>query len=275
MPELPEVETIARELRGAILGKRIKEIRLSGLSLRRPIPRELPRQLRGRTVKRIHRRGKYIIVDTDSRLFCLIHLGMSGRLLFYDRRRPRKIHTHATVRFTDESELHYRDPRRFGLLVSYEVSRLNQIPEIATLGQDPLRGTFNETYLYTRLNESRQELKSFLLNQGRIAGIGNIYACEALFHARLHPERRCHSVKRRESDRLVQSIRKVLKSAIRHRGTSISDFRGAHGRSGSHQMHLYVYQREGDECRSCGGLVIRLRQGNRSTFMCPTCQPAL
>jgi len=275
MPELPEVETIARELRRAVGGKRIAAVRLSGLSLRRPIPRELPVQLRGRTIKRVHRRGKYIIVEMNSGLFWLIHLGMSGRILFFSRRTPGTDHTHATFRFSDGSELHYKDPRRFGLLVTYEVARPNQIPEISNLGKDPMSSTFNRSWLYPRLQVSRQALKTFLLNQRKIAGIGNIYACESLFHASLHPERRCHSIGLLETGRLVRSIRTVLKSAIRHRGTSISDFQDVRGRSGGHQKHLYVYQREGEGCRRCGALVIRLHQSCRSTFLCPGCQPAL
>ena len=243
--------------------------------LRRPIPPELPAQLRGRTVRRVMRRGKYIVVQTDSRLFWLIHLGMSGRLVFHPRRIRRAGHTHAAVRFTDGAELHYRDPRRFGLFLTYEVSGPNRIPEIELLGREPLSAAFNAEWLYPRLKECRQEIKSFLLNQSRIAGIGNIYACEALFHACLHPARPCSSLGPQETRRLVKAIRRVLKSAIRHRGTSISDFRDVGGRSGSHQIHLHVYQRAGEACPRCGESVRRLRQGNRSTFLCPGCQPAL
>lgn len=272
MPELPEVETIARELSKVVLGKRVTAVRLSGLPLRKPIPRQLPILLRGRTIHRVRRRGKYIIIRMEPRLFWLLHLGMSGSLLFHSKKIRRSSHTHAVFRFSDDSELHFCDPRRFGLLLTYEE---NRIPEIEKLGPDPLSAAFNAKSLHPRLSSSRLELKAFLLDQNRIAGIGNIYACEALFHARLHPERCCDSLDAHETSRLVRSVRKVLKSAIRHGGTSISDFRDVEGQSGSHQMHLYVYQREGQVCRKCGENVSRLRQGNRSTFLCPNCQPAL
>jgi formamidopyrimidine-DNA glycosylase len=272
MPEMPEVETIARKLRRTVVGKEIAGVYLSGLPLRRPVPKSFPAQLRGRTVRRIHRRGKYLIAEMEPRLFWLIHLGMTGRFSYLVPTREVETHTHATIRFSDATELRYRDPRRFGLLAAYEVSRLSQIPELKTLGKDPLGSGFDQDWLWTHLSRSRQEIKSFLLDQRRIAGLGNIYVCEALFHARIHPSRRCFTVTREEAGRLAVAVRKVLLSAIQRRGTSFSDFIDLNGEPGNNQNFLRVFQREGKRCRRCRAPIERLRQGNRSSFLCPGCQ---
>jgi formamidopyrimidine-DNA glycosylase len=272
MPELPEVETIARKLRETIAGKRIDEVCLSGKSLRRPVPGDFVSQLRGRTIRAVHRRGKYLIVEMEPRAFWLIHLGMSGRLLFSAGPIERPRHTHAAVRFAGGGELQYRDPRRFGLLDVYEISGLAALPEIRRLGKDPLSSGFTSRWLWRELSQSRKDIKSFLLDQRKIAGLGNIYACEAMFQARLHPMRRSNTIARREALGLTCAIRGVLRAAIRHRGTSISDFVDSDGKPGEHQDFLHVFQREGEKCRRCDAIIRRVRQGNRSTYFCPRCQ---
>jgi formamidopyrimidine-DNA glycosylase len=273
MPEMPEVETIARKLRGTIVGKRIAGISLSGKALRRPLPDDLVTVLDGRTVRAIHRRGKYLILQMEPSAFWLIHLGMSGRLFYLNGPGgfARK-HTHATVRFTDGGELQYCDPRRFGLMAVYETSRLAALPEIRSLGKDPLSPEFNSSWLWHELVQTRREVKSFLLDQRRIAGLGNIYVCEALFRARLHPGRRCHTLTRGDSAALTRAIREVLKAAIDHHGTTFSDFIDLDGEPGAHQDFLKVFQREGEKCRRCHAAIRRMRQSNRSSYFCPGCQ---
>ena len=272
MPEMPEVETIARLLRRSILGKRIVDVRLSGLPLRRPVEATLPVTLRGRTIRRIQRRGKYLIVRVEPAAYLLIHLGMSGRIFYPADSSAPAAHTHARIRFSDSTELHYRDHRRFGLLAAYEVARPGQIPELKALGVDPLSPGLDVDRIRRRLQDCRQEIKAFILDQRKIAGVGNIYACEALFHARIHPARRCCTLTRDEAVRLVEGIRKALRSGLRHGGTTFSDFMGADGAPGSNQNYLSVFQREGEKCRRCRSRIRRLRQGNRSTFYCPNCQ---
>ncbi len=272
MPEMPEVETIARDLRKAIIGKCVSGVELSGLPLRRPIADKFVETLPGRTVRRIYRRGKYLIAEMDPLAFWLIHLGMSGRILYYPHAAEKASHTHAAVRFTDASELHYRDHRRFGLMAAYEVPRLGDIPEVRGLGLDPFGRGFDADWLHRELRKSRQPVKSFLLDQKRIAGLGNIYVCEALFHARLRPQRRCHTVTRPEAAALAHAIVRVLREAIRNRGTSFSDYLDSDGRLGYQQNHLRVFQRDGLKCRRCRTTIRRLRQGNRSSFYCPGCQ---
>ncbi len=272
MPELPEVETIARKLRTTITGKTIAGITLSGKSLRRPVPAHFAATLQGRTIRRIHRTGKYLIFETDPPAFWLIHLGMSGRLIYRARRSERPRHTHAAIQFADGGELQFCDPRRFGLLDVREVARFADLPEIRLLGKDPLAAGFDPEWMWRELRKSRRELKSFLLDQHRIAGLGNIYACEALFRARLHPARRCDTVSRREAAALTRAVGAVLRAAIRHRGTTFSDFVDSDGEYGGHQDFLRVFQREGKKCRRCRATIRRMRQANRSTYFCPRCQ---
>lgn len=272
MPEMPEVETIARRLREVVLGKRIEAVTLSGFPLRRPIASDFAAALRGRTVRQIHRRGKYLIAELDPHAFWVIHLGMSGRLVFAQVPVECPRHTHAVIRFSDSTELQYSDHRRFGLLCAHPVATLAEIPELKSLGKDPLEPGFGTRWMKPLLRNSRQEIKSFLLDQRRIAGIGNIYACEALFHAGIRPSRRCNTLRDREIERLAASVRKVLRAAIRHRGTSFSDYIDSNGLPGNHQSFLQVFQRDGEVCRRCGSRIRRLRQGNRSSFYCPRCQ---
>jgi formamidopyrimidine-DNA glycosylase len=272
MPEMPEVETLARQLRKTVIGKTIVDIRLSGLSLRRPIPDTFVSTLEGRTIRKILRRGKYLILELDPKAYWLVHLGMSGRILHRAQTAVGTRHSHVVVRFGDATELEYRDHRRFGLMAAYEVQRFNLIPEVRALGMDPLRPGFNVQKLWPLLQKSGQEIKAFLLDQRKIAGLGNIYVCESLFRAGIHPARFCFAVSFEETKHLVKSIQWVLKAAIRNKGTSFSDFMHSDGRSGSNQHFLRVFQREGEKCYQCNTPIRRIRQGTRSSFYCSHCQ---
>jgi formamidopyrimidine-DNA glycosylase len=272
MPEMPEIETLARQLRKTIVGKRVVGVRLSGLPLRKPIADTLAARLCGRTVRKILRRGKYLVAELEPKAFWLIHLGMSGRVLYNAPPGVRTKHTHAVFQFSDSTELEYRDHRRFGLLAAYEVRRLGQVPEIRLLGKDPLSRDFDADYLWPLLQKSQQEIKPFLLDQRKVAGLGNIYACESLFLAQIKPTRRCFTFTSEHTTRLIGAIRKVLRVAIRNRGTSFSDFMDSDGKPGENQSSLMVFQREGKECFRCGAQIKRMRQGNRSSFYCSRCQ---
>jgi formamidopyrimidine-DNA glycosylase len=272
MPEMPEVETIARQLRKAVIGKRIAGVTLSGLSLRKPVAHDFATMLRKRDITRIHRRGKYLIVELEPKAFLLIHLGMSGRILYLEQPSKGVKHVHAVFQFSDASVLEYRDPRRFGSLSAYEVPEIEQVPELRSLGRDPLDKGITGQWLASLLGKSRKAIKDFLLDQRILAGLGNIYVCEALFAARIHPLRRSHTLTLDESVLLTESIRKVLRSAIRNRGTSFSDFLGADGMRGGNQSFLTVFQKDGAACIRCKTPIQRIRQGNRSSFFCPQCQ---
>ncbi len=273
MPELPEVETIARKLRRAISGKTVAAVYLSGLPLRRPVAASFAEILRNRRVARIHRRGKYLVFELQPPAFWLIHLGMSGRVFFWPRATAGVTrHTHAIITFSDGSALEYRDPRRFGLLAVRQVQHTRGVPELSSLGKDPLSRGFNSDWLQGVLRSTRRDVKSLLLDQTKIAGLGNIYVCEALFHARIHPARRCDRLSRQEIESLVRAIGRVLRRAIRSHGTTFSDFTASDGEPGGNQRHLRVFLREGLRCRRCPGVISRLRQGNRSSYYCPGCQ---
>jgi formamidopyrimidine-DNA glycosylase len=272
MPEMPEVETIARKLRRSLVGRSVNEVRLSGLSLRRPVAGSFTGILPGRRISKVSRRGKYLVFELEPRAYLLIHLGMSGRVFHRFRAEEPSRHTHAVISLSDGSVLEYRDPRRFGLLVAYDVRQMREIPELRRLGKDPLSGSFDREWLWPSISRSRCDIKSFLLDQRRIAGLGNIYVCEALFRARIHPARRCNRLSREEVGSLVRSIRRVLRTAIRNRGTTFSDFMASDGAPGRNQHCLRVFQREGRKCRRCSTVIRRLRQGNRSSYYCPGCQ---
>jgi formamidopyrimidine-DNA glycosylase len=272
MPEMPEVETLARQLRKTIVGKRIKDVSLSGLPLRKPIADDFAEGLKGRSIGKILRKGKYLIIQLAPKGYWVMHLGMSGRVLYHDSGRETAKHTHAVFTFTDATELEYRDHRRFGLLAFYENQNVEDIPEIESLGKDPLIPSFNSNWLWPLLQKSSLEIKAFLLDQHRIAGLGNIYACEALFLAQMHPQRRCFTFTSGQAEHLVGAIKKVLRMAIKHNGTTFSDFRNSDGKPGNNSDNLMIFQREGEECFRCGKIVLRMRQGGRSTFYCESCQ---
>ncbi|NWG12991.1 MAG: bifunctional DNA-formamidopyrimidine glycosylase/DNA-(apurinic or apyrimidinic site) lyase [Acidobacteria bacterium] len=273
MPELPEVETIARRLRRAIPGRTIARVSLSGMPLRRPVEGSFIDILRGRKIIRVHRRGKYLVIELEPRAFWVTHLGMSGRIFFYaDACAAGGHHTHATVTFSDGAVLEYRDPRRFGLLAARESRSIGEVPELARLGKDPLSRSFNLRWLEPVLRSTRRDVKSLLLDQSKIAGLGNIYVCEALFHARIHPARRCDRISRREMKSLIRAISRVLRRAIQCRGTTFSDFAASDGSPGGNQRYLRVFRREGLRCRRCRSVIARVRQGNRSSYYCPGCQ---
>jgi formamidopyrimidine-DNA glycosylase len=272
MPEMPEVETLARKLRKKLIGKEISRVLLSGLPLRRPIDGDFARKLRGRTIRSLTRRGKYLVAEMHPEAFWIIHLGMSGRVLYHTDPTAGTKHTHVQVRFKDSTELEYRDPRRFGLMDVYEVATPDQIPELRTLGRDPLRRGFNAKWMESQLRRCRQEIKSFLLDQRKISGLGNIYACESLFLASIHPRRRCYTLTGPEAARLTDSVRETIRNAVCRHGTSFSDFVDSDGIPGQNQNFLAVFQRDGQECIRCGMPIQRIVQANRGTFYCHNCQ---
>jgi formamidopyrimidine-DNA glycosylase len=272
VPELPEVETVVRTLRPRLLGSVISTVWTSGKRLRlaRPIDRAaLARLSIGARVVAVRRRAKYVIIELDrGGAGILVHLGMTGRLRLQASHEPQAKHTHVVWSLAGGGELRFVDPRRFGWVA---VSRaVDELPELAGLGPDALT-ELELPGLRDRLASSKAPLKSFLLDQRRIAGLGNIYVCEALFRARLHPR----TPARRAVDRaaaLLRAIRAVLRVALANRGTSMRDFVDAAGESGTNASALLVYGREGEPCRACRAPVRRLVDSGRSTFYCPHCQ---
>ncbi len=273
MPELPEVENVVRTLRPGLVGRHIDAVRASGLKLRQPI--DLPalkRACHNASVLAVARVGKYLTVDLSTGKVLLAHLGMSGRLVFAPRKEAERPHTHVVLSLDNGVDLRLVDPRRFGLLRVYLRSQLRQSTELAVLGPDPFDAVFTVDYLRAELRASKQPLKAFLLDQKRVAGLGNIYVCEALYFSRLSPLRRADRVQSVAAARLHAAILDVLSRAIENRGTSFSDYVDADGNAGENQHSLAAYGREGEACPQCSKAITRAVQSGRSTFYCRNCQ---
>ena len=272
MPELPEVETVVRTLRPRLLGAVAAAVWTSGKGLRlaRPVDRAvLARLSMAARITAVRRKGKYILIDLDrGQAGILVHLGMSGRLRVQAATEPRAPHTHVVWSLVGGDELRFVDPRRFGWVAASQ--NVDALPEVAGLGPDALNEV-DVGRLRALLAASRAPLKSFLLDQKRVAGLGNIYVCEALFRSRLHPRTPARRAAGRAAA-LLRAIRAVLRVALANRGTSMRDFVDAEGRSGDNAAALLVYGRAGEPCRVCAAPVRRSLDSGRSTFYCPRCQ---
>ncbi|MCS6915859.1 MAG: bifunctional DNA-formamidopyrimidine glycosylase/DNA-(apurinic or apyrimidinic site) lyase [Myxococcales bacterium] len=272
MPELPEVETFARSLRPFVVGQQIAHAWSSGQGLRASLDARALRALQGVRIKALDRMGKYLLFRLSNGKVLVGHLGMSGCFLLAAGSAALPPHTHLRLSFAGtDLEMRYVDPRRFG---SMRVLAEAQLEACLGLGPDPLGPAFTVEALHAALHASRRDLKSLLMDQRVVAGLGNIYAAEALFVAGLRPTRRGITLGRRRTERLHGAIRAVLEQAVSHRGTTLSDhgYLDALGRPGDHQHHLYVYGRQGLPCLRCGAPIRRSVQAQRSTFYCPQCQ---
>ncbi|MCR8549491.1 bifunctional DNA-formamidopyrimidine glycosylase/DNA-(apurinic or apyrimidinic site) lyase [Salipiger sp. P9] len=282
MPELPEVETVRRGLAPVMEGQRIALARVNRPDLRWPFPERMAERLTGARVDRLRRRSKYILCDLDTGETLLIHLGMSGRMLVsgdalgrfvHDHPAPEK-HDHVVFDMADGARITFNDPRRFGAMDLMETATTETHPLLAALGPEPLGNAFSESHLIAALAGRNMPVKSALLDQKIVAGLGNIYVCEALFRAGIHPGRRVRRISEKRLAALVPVIRQVLEEAIAAGGSSLRDFRQADGELGYFQHNFDVYGREGAPCRSpgCTNTVHRIVQSGRSSFYCPGCQ---
>jgi formamidopyrimidine-DNA glycosylase len=267
MPELPEVETTVRGLERVLKGRRITRVEARRADLRRALPVDLGQRLTGARVTNLRRRAKYGLIDTDRGDTLIFHLGMSGRW----RIDPREIekHDHLLLETDDDHRLALNDPRRFGSLDLVQTDALERWPTFEALGPEPLDLTPEE--LQRRLAGRAAPIKLLLLDQSIVAGLGNIYVCEALFRAGIHPKRPSGSISLDRLKRLVPAIHDVLAEAIAAGGSTLRDFASPDGELGYFSKSFSVYDREGAPC-DCGGTVKRFVQGGRSTFYCPRCQ---
>ena len=272
MPELPEVETTMRALRGRLEGRRVAGLVQRRPDIRFPLPADLERRLVGRRIEGFGRRAKYIVWRLEADLAMLLHLGMSGRLLFDGE--PRGIHEHVTLGFDDGSVLRFVDPRRFGMLDLCEggAAGLEGHRWLRHLGLEPLGPDFDGAALLSAFAGRRLALKVALMDQRLVVGVGNIYASEALFRARISPERPAGSLRQEEAERLAGAVREVLEEAIAAGGSSLRDYVQASGELGNFQRAFRVYDRAGEACVDCGGEVRRAVQGGRATYFCGVCQ---
>jgi formamidopyrimidine-DNA glycosylase len=278
MPELPEVEVVRRDLDREVTGKRIKAVETNGArSVRRHKNRaEFASRLEGKKVTGVTRRGKYLLVRLDGGEVLVIHLGMSGQLLrAKSAKEPLPKHTHVVITFTQGGQLRFVDPRTFGemFVTSYDELE-HDVDELAHLGLDPLEQTMSWERFGQLIATRSTKLKTALMDQTFLAGIGNIYSDEILFEAGLRWDRMTDSLSPEEVRRLYRAMMEILQDAVKYRGSSLADqqYVDVFGQPGSYQLHHNVYAREGEACRRCRRPIVRQRVGGRSTFFCDTCQ---
>jgi len=282
VPELPEVETVRRGLSPVMQGQLLSKVDVNRPDLRWPLPENMSARLAGTTVVALRRRSKYILADLSSGETLIIHLGMSGRILiedapigeFHHNPQTRDRHDHVVFYLGTGKSVAFNDPRRFGHMDLASTEDVEDHWLLNKLGPEPLGNGFNEDYLAARLNGRNTPIKSALLDQRIVAGLGNIYVCEALFRAGISPLRKAKNISAARISRLVGIIRDVLEEAIASGGSSLRDYRQADGELGYFQHTFRVYDREAEHCTTpdCGDKIKRVVQSGRSSFYCPSCQ---
>jgi formamidopyrimidine-DNA glycosylase len=287
MPELPEVETVRRGLAPAMEGARFAKVEARRRDLRWPLPKDFAKRLEGQTVQGLGRRAKYLLADLSSGDVLMMHLGMSGSFrvgkdakpgVYYHERSKSTAHDHVVFHMSNGATVTFNDPRRFGSMKLVPRARLEQEPLLRGLGPEPLGNEFDAAMLARACAGKKTSLKAALSDQRVVAGLGNIYVCEALFRARLSPKRQASTIADRNREpnaralALVDAIQAVLKDAIAAGGSSLRDHRRTDGALGDFQHNFRVYDREGEPCPSCQGKIKRIVQTGRSTFYCPSCQ---
>lgn len=286
MPELPEVETVCRGLTPYVVGAQIEDIDLRRPNLRFDFPKGFTQKLKGARVTHIERRAKFILKHLDNGLVWITHLGMTGRYTVHPvsaaqgaaqgngMRNGNDRHDHVLAQLSTGTRLVYTDPRRFGYMDLLPANELESCQHFSHLGPEPLGNHFDERVLAKAFENKQTPVKNALLDQRVVAGLGNIYVCEALFRAGISPRRKAANIGDKRLARLVPHIRDVLTEAIAAGGSSLRDFAGAEGSAGYFQHHFNVYDREGEVCsnQQCNASVRRIVQSGRSSFFCPSCQ---
>ncbi|HZS13754.1 MAG TPA: bifunctional DNA-formamidopyrimidine glycosylase/DNA-(apurinic or apyrimidinic site) lyase [Candidatus Dormibacteraeota bacterium] len=273
MPELPEVETVARDLRGAIVGRTVLTVDvLHPGVIRFPLPEAFAAGLTAAQVRAVDRIGKFILCPLDTGDELVVHLGMTGHVVICAPGAPLAPHTHMRAVLDDGRELRYDDARRFGRLLLGSREALRAARVLPALGVDPMSEGFTSAHLDAVLRRTTRQLKAALLDQGGIAGLGNIYVDEVCHLAGVRPTRRCHRLTRRERQAIYDAIPVILHKAIANRGSSVDDYRDVWNAQGSMQEQLQVYGRGGQPCFRCGTTLVRTVVGGRTTVYCPRCQ---
>ena len=273
VPELPEVEVLRRSLERPLVGDRFEVVRVHFPTLREPLCERRLRRLEGRRVVGLRRRAKYLWIDASGGETLVVHLGMSGRLTLVDRAAPLADHEHLGFELASGRRLRFRDPRRFGVAFVASTEGLDRDRHFRHLGVEPLAPGFDGAHLADLARRRTAPVKSFLMDASVVVGVGNIYASEALFRARIHPRRSVARIARRRFEGLAAAVRAVLGEAIDQGGTTLNDFADGEGNSGYFQVSLDVYDREDEACPSgCGSGIRRIAISNRSTYYCPRCQ---
>ncbi len=269
MPELPEVETTRLGLVPKVVGRRIRDVLVRDPRLRWPVPGDLAARVKGARVQAIGRRGKYLLLDCGEG-HLLVHLGMSGTFTLAAADATTRRHDHVELVLEGGERLRLNDPRRFGAVLWVRDPASH--PLLRDLGPEPFAEAFGGEHLYRRSRGRRQPVKPFLMDARIVTGVGNIYANEALFAARIHPSREAGRISRARYERLAGEVRRTLSRAIAAGGSTLRDFVGSDGQPGHFQREYAVYGRAGEPCPSCGARVRAVRHGGRATYLCPACQ---
>ncbi|HEU0282873.1 MAG TPA: bifunctional DNA-formamidopyrimidine glycosylase/DNA-(apurinic or apyrimidinic site) lyase [Gallionella sp.] len=270
MPELPEVEITRRGLAAHLTGLAVTDAIVRHARLRWPIPKNLPKLLRGQTIRAFKRRGKYLLVEFDHGIL-ILHLGMSGSLRLLPAGTPPEKHDHFDLVLSNGTLMRLRDPRRFGAVLWHRGdARVH--PLLVALGPEPLEGGFDARYLYQATRGRNAAIKQCIMDNRIVAGVGNIYANEALFRAGIKPQLAAGKLSLPRCGKLAEEIRATLTDAINSGGSTLRDFVDTSGQPGYFQQHYWVYGRSGEPCRKCGTPIKQIRQGQRSSFYCPSCQ---
>lgn len=268
MPELPEVETVVNGIRPYVTNKTIQSVWRSGFRLRCSNQEDLTDQVINTRITGVSRRAKYIALHLSSGIDCIIHLGMSGKLLMESNNYKAKKHDHVIITLSDNSTLVFNDARRFGMFFWHD--DLNHY--LKHYGVEPLSDSFDTPYLLQACQNKQTPIKQLIMDQKHVVGVGNIYACEALFKSQIRPDKPAWQISHTESTLLVSWIKKTLIAAIHKGGTTLKDYRTANDTLGYFQQRLAVYGREGDPCYECGSWIQNKKMGGRSTFYCNACQ---
>ncbi len=286
MPELPEVETIAKGLRQTIVGKKVKDVRAIFPAIVKQKFNIFKQAVTQRKIKGVRRRAKYLLIDLSGGKTILVHLGMTGNLLFIVRRPSSAVrcepissptrncnkHDHLILKFCESnSYLCYNDQRKFGKIKVFDTDKENRVPELKKLGPDAIDVTPSE--FADRFKKRKGRIKSALLNQQIVAGLGNIYADESLYEARINPARRVDNLSKSKLIQLHKAINRILQKAIKAGGSSIDNYLNIDGKTGEFQLQHRVYGREGERCKRCGTKIKRIKINQRSSYFCPRCQP--
>jgi formamidopyrimidine-DNA glycosylase len=274
MPELPEVETVMRGLTPALVGRRLSHITLRRKDLRFPLPASLPRQLKNTRITGLERRAKYILVHFENGKTLLLHLGMSGRMVIHEKKTAPEKHDHVIFVTDKDTHIHFHDPRRFGMMDVAATARIHQHKLLKHLGAEPLDAAFTGALLHAQLQRRKSAVKLAIMDQHLVVGVGNIYASEALYAARISPLRKASTLSVAECAKLAAAIKKTLKRAIAKGGSTLRDYAQADGELGYFQHEFRVYGREGKACKGCGrrACITRIVQGGRATFYCAQIQ---
>lgn len=270
MPELPEVETTKQGIKSHLEGQTIRDVEIRNARLRIPVPEHLNELCAGKKIRIVTRRAKYILIEL-SEGYLLIHLGMSGHLRIVPSNTPPEKHDHITLAFTNGQALRFCDPRRFGLF-AYIDENPHQHQLLAHLGPEPLSETFNGEYLYQRAKNKNKPIKSFIMDNEIVVGVGNIYATESLFLANIHPNTPAKIIHKKAYQVLSEHIKNVLQQAIECGGTTLRDFYAFDGKPGYFSISLKVYGRKGEPCLHCQHPIAAMIIGGRNSAFCPQCQ---